>query len=56
MVPIAELADRVGFRVAVADWREGSLHNKFPRAEQVICSPMEVVQRLGVAREDYVLI
>ncbi|MEC0130123.1 MULTISPECIES: XdhC family protein [Paenibacillus] len=56
VVPIAKLADRVGFRVAVADWREGSLHNKFPRAEQVICSPMEVVQRLGVAREDYVLI
>ncbi|MEK3987015.1 XdhC family protein [Paenibacillus sp. FSL K6-3166] len=56
VVPIAELADNVGFRVAVADWREGSLHNKFPRAEQVICSPMEVVQRLGIAQEDYVLI
>ncbi|MEK4355406.1 XdhC family protein [Paenibacillus sp. FSL R5-0475] len=56
VVPIAELADRVGFRVAVADWREGSLHNKFPRAEQVICSPTELVQRLGVAQRDYVLI
>lgn len=56
VVPIAELADRVGFRIVVADWREGSLQNDFPRAERIICSPTEVVQRLGVAERDYVLI
>ncbi|MEK5253149.1 XdhC family protein [Paenibacillus sp. FSL F4-0125] len=56
VVPIAELANRVGFRVVIADWREGSLQNEFPHAERIICSPTEVVQRLGVAQEDYVLI
>ncbi|OMD39254.1 XdhC family protein [Paenibacillus odorifer] len=56
VVPIAELANKVGFRVVIADWREGSLQNEFPHAERIICSPTEVVQRLGVAQEDYVLI
>lgn len=56
VVPIVELADKVGFRIVVADWREGSLQNDFPRVERIICSPTEVVQRLGVAERDYVLI
>ncbi|MNO41742.1 putative xanthine dehydrogenase subunit A [compost metagenome] len=56
VVPIAELADKVGFRIVVADWREGSLQNEVPRAERIICSPTEVVQRLGVAQRDCVLI
>lgn len=55
-VPVAELADRVGFRIAVADWREGSLQNEFPCADRVICSPAEAVQRLDVDERDYVLI
>lgn len=56
VAPIAELADRVGFRIVVADWREGSLQNEFPRAERVICSPIEVAKRLGIGQGDYVLI
>ncbi|AOZ93160.1 XdhC family protein [Paenibacillus crassostreae] len=54
--PIAELAERVGFRITVADWREGSLHNKFPGAEKFICHPMEMVGQMGIGCEDYVLI
>lgn len=55
-IPVAELADRVGFRIVVADWREGSLQNEFSRADRVICSPAEAAQRLGVDERDYVLI
>lgn len=54
--PVAELAARVGFRIAVADWREGSLKNEFPGADRVICSPDDVVFRLGIGPGDYVLI
>lgn len=55
-VPVAELAVRVGFRIAVADWREGSVQNVFTGADRVICSPAEAAQRLGVDERDYVLI
>lgn len=54
--PVVEFATRVGFRIAVADWREGSLQTLFPGAERLICSPGEAVLRLGVGRGDYVLI
>lgn len=54
--PVAEFASRVGFRIAVADWREGSLQIAFPGAERLICSPADAVLRLGVGRGDYVLI
>jgi xanthine dehydrogenase accessory factor len=54
--PIANLAVKVGFRLAVADWREGSLKNKFPEAERVICSPAEAARRLAIGAGDYVLV
>lgn len=54
--PVADLSTRAGFRIAVADWREGSLQHEFPGAERVICSPSEAVNRLRICREDYVLI
>lgn len=54
--PVAALAARVGFRITVADWREGSLQNEFPGAERVICSPAEAVSRLKIIGSDYVLI
>jgi xanthine dehydrogenase accessory factor len=55
-VPIAELAVKVGFRLAVIDWREGSLQNQFPAAERVICSPGESIGLLGIGQGDYVII
>ncbi|WP_410513990.1 XdhC family protein [Paenibacillus sp. BR2-3] len=54
--PIAALAARVGFRLAVADWREGSLQNDFPGAGRVVCPPAEAAVRLGIGQGDYVLI
>lgn len=54
--PVADLAAKSGFRIAVADWREGSLQHEFPGAERVICSPSEAGARLRITREDYVLI
>lgn len=54
--PVADLAARSGFRIAVADWREGSLRHAFPGAERVICPPDEAVSRLRVGPQDYVLI
>ncbi|WP_052087780.1 XdhC family protein [Paenibacillus wynnii] len=54
--PIAALAAKVGFRIAIADWREGALTNEFPGAERVICPPVEAASRLGVSCVDYVLI
>jgi xanthine dehydrogenase accessory factor len=56
ILPVAELAARSGFRIAVADWREGSLRHAFPGAQRVICPPDEAVSRLGIGTEDYVLI
>lgn len=54
--PVADLAARAGFRIAVADWREGSRQHEVPGAEHVICSPSEAVSRLRISGEDYVLI
>lgn len=54
--PVADLAAKSGFRIAVADWREGSLQHEFPGAERVICSPSEAAARLRITPEDYVLI
>ncbi|WP_379132796.1 XdhC family protein [Paenibacillus sp. sgz500958] len=54
--PVAELAAKVGFRIAVADWREGSLSHAFPGADRVICPPSEALSRLGITTADYVLI
>ncbi|MDQ0195144.1 XdhC family protein [Paenibacillus wynnii] len=54
--PIAALAATVGFRIAITDWREGTLKNEFPGAERVICAPVEAAARLGISCGDYVLI
>ncbi|MDT3425913.1 xanthine dehydrogenase accessory factor [Paenibacillus forsythiae] len=54
--PIADLAVRAGFRVAVADWREGSLRHDFAASERIICSPAEAADKLHIGSRDYVLI
>ncbi|WP_150273048.1 XdhC family protein [Paenibacillus tepidiphilus] len=56
-LPVAELAQSGGFRLAVADWREGSpLLRHLPDAEQVVCPPQEAAARLRITPADYVLI
>ncbi|WP_025692566.1 XdhC family protein [Paenibacillus zanthoxyli] len=54
--PIADLAVKAGFRVAIADWREGSLRHDFAAAERIICSPAEAADKLHIGSRDYVLI
>ncbi|AIQ11864.1 XdhC family protein [Paenibacillus durus] len=54
--PIADLAVRTGFRIAIADWRETSLLLGFDAEEKVVCSPGEAADRLHIGRSDYVLI
>ncbi|AEI41776.1 XdhC family protein [Paenibacillus mucilaginosus] len=56
-VPVAELAQKSGFRVTVADWREGLCTSlRFPRASRVIGQPERIVERLQLTERDYVLI
>ncbi|NJJ39661.1 XdhC family protein [Paenibacillus apii] len=54
--PIADLALRTGFRIAIADWREAGLQHGLPAEETVICSPGEAARRLRIGSNDYVLI
>ncbi|WP_426454250.1 XdhC family protein [Paenibacillus sp. S-38] len=56
-VPVAELAQKSGFRVTVADWREGLCTSlRFPRASRVIGQPERIMERLRLTPRDYVLI
>ncbi|WP_151732868.1 XdhC family protein [Paenibacillus tengchongensis] len=56
-LPVAELAASSGFRLAVADWREGSpLLSYLPDAERAVCPPQEAAAKLRVTSADYVLI
>ncbi|AHV96285.1 XdhC family protein [Paenibacillus sp. 7124] len=54
--PIADLAFRTGFRIAVADWREARVKHGLPAEETAICSPREAAERLRIGSGDYVLI
>ncbi len=56
-LPIAELASRSGFRVAVGDWRAALCHPKrYPRAACEVGTTAELSERLAVGREDYIVI
>jgi xanthine dehydrogenase accessory factor len=56
-VPITKLARKIGFRIAVSDWRS-SLCNleRFPEAELAVGSPEFIVDSLGIRASDYILI
>lgn len=55
--PIAEAAGRVGFRIAVADWREElATQARFPGAELALGSPEAVAASLRIGPEDAVLV
>ncbi len=56
-LPIAELASRSGFRVAVGDWRAALCHpERYPRAACEVGTTAELAERLAVGREDYIVI
>jgi xanthine dehydrogenase accessory factor len=56
-VPITKLARKIGFRIAVSDWRS-SLCNveRFPEAELAVGSPEFIVASLGIRASDYIVI
>ncbi|MCC3376270.1 XdhC family protein [Cohnella sp. REN36] len=55
--PICRLAAPLGFRLAVADWREELLSAaRFPDAEMVAGSAEEIADALGIGASDYVVV
>ena len=57
MIPVGSLADRIGFRLAVVDWRtEMVVSARFPGAELFVGAPDEAVKALRIGKRDYVLI
>lgn len=56
-VELEELARKIGFRTAVADWRAALCHSdRLPYAETVVGNADEIVRSLGIGRDDYVLV
>lgn len=56
--PLCALAAKIGFRVVVADWRQGLLSaDRFPAASELIAgTPEELANRLNVGSGDYVIL
>jgi len=57
--PICDMAARIGFRVAVADWRDHLLTpDRFPLAESFAAGAdgAELAETLGIGPDDYVLL
>lgn len=56
-VPISRQAQEAGFRVVVADWREGLLtRSRFPGAVLVAGMPETIVGEAGIGKDDYAVI
>ncbi|QJC53439.1 XdhC family protein [Paenibacillus albicereus] len=56
-IPIAELAQRAGFRVVVADWREAlCAPERFPGCELRCGTPEELLGELRIGPADYMLL
>lgn len=56
-LPIVELAALSGFRIAVGDWRAALCHpERYPKAACEVGTAAELVERLAVGREDYIVI
>lgn len=56
-VPIVRLASRIGFRIAVGDWRSSHCHpQRFPDAELAVGSPQSIFDTLRITADDYILI
>jgi len=55
--PIVELATLCGFRVAVGDWRAAYCHSeRYPTAACDVGNAAELIERLAVGCEDYIVI
>ncbi|MBB6677147.1 XdhC family protein, partial [Cohnella lubricantis] len=55
--PIFAAAGRIGFRLAVADWRAGLLSaDRFPGAELVSGTAAEIAAKLRLSSADYVIV
>lgn len=55
--PIVRLAERIGFRIAVADWRPSLVTaERFPRAELAVGSAADIVCKLAIGRSDYAIV
>ncbi|MEO2203296.1 XdhC family protein [Paenibacillus pabuli] len=56
-IPVARLAKAAGFRVIVADWREGlCTSERFPNAHLVLGFPSEIMSVLDIHRGDYLIL
>lgn len=54
---IYALARKAGFHVVVADWRPAlCTQDKYPEATRVIGAPQEVAAKLGLHRDDYLIV
>lgn len=56
-IPLAGLVVSSGFRVVVADWRDAyCTEERFPGAETVVAFPGELVEKLRLTSDDYVVV
>ncbi|MBA2943635.1 XdhC family protein [Paenibacillus sp. CGMCC 1.16610] len=56
-IPLVGLAISSGFRVVVADWRDAyCTQERFPDAETVVAFPGELVKKLRLTADDYVVV
>ncbi|MCY9661045.1 XdhC family protein [Paenibacillus chondroitinus] len=56
-IPLAGLAISSGFRVVVADWRDAyCTQERFPGAETAVAFPGELVEKLRLTADDYVVV
>ncbi|MEC0268849.1 XdhC family protein [Paenibacillus anseongense] len=56
-IPLAGLAISSGFRVVVADWRDAyCTQERFPGAETAVAFPGELVKKLRLTADDYVVV
>lgn len=55
--PLFELAGRIGFRLAVADWREEAVNaERFPGAELAVGSAADIAAALRLQSSDYAIV
>ncbi|MBW5448540.1 hypothetical protein GE107_21060 [Cohnella sp. CFH 77786] len=56
--PVCELGARIGFRVVVADWRQGLLaEERFPGAAEMVAGmPRELARKLALGPKDFVVL
>jgi xanthine dehydrogenase accessory factor len=57
VIPVAQLARRVGFQIVIADWRAGLCTNeRFEDAAFIIGFPKKSLMQLNLSEQDYVIV